>query len=503
MDAPSLAHTNSWYGGLFFQDDYRILPRLTLNLGLRWDVQTPPVETNNFEQNFIKGQQSTVIPTAPLGLVVPGDKGVPRGIIPVRWGHFGPRVGFALDLFGNGKTAVHGGVGMFWGSISGNSWASVGEPFTLRQQFNNIQSVTNPYGNYATGSPFPYYYNPKAPRFTPPFALSATQTDFNWTNTYQANLSVEQQWKPSFVTSIGYVGSLGRHLPFTTDGNYPIFATASNPVNNVFTSTTANVDARRPYMAGTYTNISTFASNQTSAYHALQVTATERLGKSLNLRSYYVWAKNWESVGMETSSATVEDPTRMYLERGRADNDYRHMFVTSFVWLLDYYRGQNSLAHGALNGWQLSPIITLRSGSPFTITTGVDVNVDGQNNDRPNVARNPALDPHRSRAALKAAWFDKGAFVTPATGTDGLAPRNILDGPGFKNVNVAIFRNFLLHENMDLQFRGEFTNIFNMVNLANPTATLSSANAGKITGATTVNGGSSMRQGQLGLRLTF
>lgn len=502
QDAPSLAHTNSWYTGLFFQDDYRIHPRLTLNLGIRWDVQTPPVETNNMEQNFIKGQQSTVIPTAPLGLVTVGDKGVPRGVIPVRWSHVSPRVGFAWDMFGNSKTSVRGGVGLFWGSISGNEWATTGEPFTLREKFTNVNTVTDPYGS--TPNPFPYYYNPKSPIFTYPFSVPQTSPDFNWTSTYQANLAVEQQWTPSFATSVGYVGSLGRHLPTTTDSNYPVFATSQNPVTGpngtiITTSTSKNVDDRRPYMPGIYQSINTFDSNQTSAYHALQVTASEHLGKRLTLRSYYVWAKNWESIGMESSNSSYEDPHALYLERGRADNDYRHYFVTSFVWLLDYYRQDHAALRTALNGWQVSPIITLHSGQPFTVTTGVDNNLDGNTNDRPIVLKNASLDPHRSRTAVMTQWFDPStsAFASPATGTDGTASRNLLEGPGYKNVNMAIFRNFHFLESYSLQFRGEFSNIFNMVSLSNPNANLSSPNAGKITGA------HDMRQTQLGLRLTF
>jgi hypothetical protein len=144
QDSPAYTRTTAFTYAGFLQDDYRITPRLMLNLGVRYDVQTPPVESADHNVTYIAGQQSTRFPNAPLGTVFPGDKGVPRGITPVRLGHFSPRVGFALDPRGNGRTSIRGGVGLFWGSVSEEVWTQGGNtsPFALSYTFPNTSSLT-------------------------------------------------------------------------------------------------------------------------------------------------------------------------------------------------------------------------------------------------------------------------------------------------------------------------------------------------------------------------
>jgi hypothetical protein len=202
---------------------------------------------------------------------------------------------------------------------------------------------------------------------------------------------------------------------------------------------------------------------------------------------------------MENSTGSVENPNKMYLERGLADNDLRNSFVASFVWMLYYYHRPHSFVSTLVDSWQLSPIVRLHSGTPFTVTTGTDVNLDGVNNDRPNIVGNPILSPHRSRAAVSAEWFDPSAFVVPPTGTEGLASRNLLDGPGYKDIDAAIFRDFTFREHTTRCSSVESSpNIFNMVSLSNPSASLSNAST-----VGTIRSASGMRQTQLGLRLTF
>jgi hypothetical protein len=151
-----------------------------------------------------------------------------------------------------------------------------------------------------------------------------------------------------------------------------------------------------------------------------------------------------------------------------------------------------------LNDWSLSSIVRFRSGEAFTVSSGVDNNQDGSNNDRANyVGGDPRLDPNRPRSETTRRWFNAAAFAPNAAGQDGNAGRNILDGPGFRNVDLAVFRDFPVRESIRLQFRWELTNAFNMVNLANPTSNLSSRDVGVITS------GRAMREMSMGLRLIF
>src|ERR1700735_1342050 len=172
QDTPYHGLLSDWYFAGFPQDNYRILPRLTLNLGLRYDLQLSPVESSNLTAAFVPGVQSTRVPSAPLGMLFPGDSGVPRGIADNRLHHISPRVGIASDPVGDDKTAIRAGAGMFYGSVSANEWnqPANAQPFAIRQTFNSIASLSNVYVNPASfpnGDPFPYQYSPTSPRFLP------------------------------------------------------------------------------------------------------------------------------------------------------------------------------------------------------------------------------------------------------------------------------------------------------------------------------------------------
>jgi len=552
QDSPVTGYTNSWSTGLFVQDNFRIIPRLTLNLGLRWDIQTPPTDPLNRGTSFEEGVQSVAYPNAPLGALFYGDPGITRGIVPVRWHRVSPRVGMAWDPFGDGKTSVRAGAGVFYGSVSGNEWNTVTnfEPSAIRYTFTNAtQQVTGsgltavpkgatltcPYNNLVakngSGAPLgatvtcaagagaglkgtdPFPFVP--PQFlTPGGPFFGFAKNFQWPYSYQLNLSVQRQLTSNLSVSAAYVGTLSHDLPFAQDIN-AVATGALAPA--CATSASGNITARRPIdntgVATCATPGSPFGtvlltqSNQTASYNGLQTTVQLRATRGVMLYAFYTFSHTFDSVQLDnnTTQGGAEDMTNLQLERGPADFDIRHQFVTALVWQLNYFNGESPVKRALLNGWTFSPIINVHSGLPFTILNGKDANLTGNTaTERASVV--PGVDPVLgSRNAAE--WFNTAAFVqnqiVSGTTVNGDSGRNGLRGPTFKDVDLSISRDFGLsrmHEGLNVQLRADAYNVFNIVSLNPPVgngATVGSSTFGEITSA------APMRQLQLGVRFTF
>ena len=303
---------------------------------------------------------------------------------------------------------------------------------------------------------------------------------------------VQRQVTKDWSVTAAYVGSLSRRLPFAVDINYPFYNS---------TATSANVNNRRAIDTGVLASIQLVESVMNAEYHGLQISVEKRMGKRLGVKSFYTFSKSLDDVQLQnnTTNGGAQNFRNLSEDRGRSDFDRHHNSVTSLIWNSSYYSGANAVARHILNGWMISAIVSLRSGAPFTVTAGKDVNLDGTNNDRANLIGNPLLNPNRSRSDVTNMWFNTAAFAVPliANGTDGTAARNLLDGPGSHSIDVGIFRDFKIRERTTLQFRAEATNAFNLVNLSNPNGTFSSNLFG------TIRNASEMRNVQLGLRLAF
>jgi hypothetical protein len=445
---------------------------------------------------------------------------------------------------------------VFYGSVSGNEWNTVTnfEPSAIRYTFTNAtQAVTGagltavpqgatlscPYNkliaNNSSGTPIgstvtcpagngsgsgisgtnPFPFVP--PQFlTPGGPFFGFAKNFQWPYSYQFNLSVQRQVTSNFSVSAAYVGNLSHDLPFSQDINAP--ATGAL-VPTCATSATGNIVARRPInnagVATCTTPGSPFGtvlltqSNQTASYNGLQATAQLRITRGVMLYGFYTYSHTFDSVQLDnnTTQGGAQDMTNLHLERGPADFDLRHQFVTAVVWQLNYYKGESSLQRGLLNGWALSSIVNIHSGFPFTILNGKDANLTGNTSaERAELVQgqNPVLS---TRTAAE--WFNTAAFSqNPATlvngiAVDGSSSRNMMRGPTFKDVDLSISRDISLsrfREGLGFQIRADAYNIFNIVSLNSPGgngATVGSSTFGVITSA------NPMRQLQLGVKLLF
>jgi hypothetical protein len=324
--------------------------------------------------------------------------------------------------------------------------------------------------------------------------------NYQWPLVYQLNTAVERQLPGQVSLTAAYVGTLSHNVPFSTDANYPAYAPGAS-------TSQASINARRPYDPGVLGQVWYIESNQTASYHSLQISARRPLTRNLMLNGYYVLSHSFVSAEPSgTGLSAAQDYDALWEERGPSDLDGRHVASISGIWNLDYYQGSSFLLKQLANGWSISSIIALNSGAPVNILTGANKNDDSYSNNRPNrvPGKNAFLNPHRSRGAAAAEWFDPTAFTPNGPGlgigiggADGDTPRDYLRAPGYRDIDLGIFRDISFERGFTLQLRGEATNAFNLVSLTAPTANLASSLDGKITSA------SSPRLIQIGCRLTF
>ncbi len=469
--------------GFFAQDDWKAAPKLTLNLGLRYEWAQPMYNAHGYHASFVPGVQSTVYPNAPLGLVYPGDQGLPRSMYYPDGNNLAPRVGFAFDPKGDGKTSIRGAYGVFYQllDVEFSNYLNGNLPFEANITLIDPASFSKPWGSaYQGGVNDPVsIYKQNLAKGNPSFVYPSTADtiDPHIRNGYvqQFNLSVQRALPLQFSLQAAYVGTLGRKLGLAYEQNPGIY----NPANPA-----AAVNSTRPYDPGQLTSIERFKSANNSNYNALQLSLNRRLNNGLVISSTYTYAKSFDLFS-GAAIAEVSNPYNLSFDRGLSDYDRTHVFNASAVWEIPYLRASKEFfVKTFVAGWQLSGLTQLQSGLPFNVTDGQDISHTGIGLDRPNVVGNPGLPTSRSRQAKISQYFNTAAFAYQPVGTFGNSQRNSLFGPGYKDVDLALMKNFRITESARFQFRAEAFNALNHVNLANPDGKVSDgANFGRITSA--------------------
>lgn len=464
----------TWEPALFLQDDWKATRRLTLNLGIRWEPYLPFIDlTDKFSQVRL-GFQSQRFPSAPSGVAFAGDPGIPRAMVPNRWANLGPRFGFAYDLFGNGHTALRGGYGIFYAKIrqQAHNQISTNQPFSLKLTIDNPpQGLDNPYSE--TGNPYPFRPPRTADeatryRWTLPMEITQWNVDFRNAVVQQWNFNIQQQLASSYVATIAYVGSKGNHLYMQNELNPGIYGRPGN------------LNQRRP-LYPTFGPITDMSSQGNSTYHALQVTLNKRLTYGFTILANYTFGKLLDDASSDGDAPA--NPWNIAAEKAHSDFDITHRFVASYIWQLPRLRNRHPVVRRVLGDWEVNGIITVESGQWLTVVSGQDRSGSGVNQDRADVVGDWRLPNDRTKDEKMARWFNPDAFVLNAPGTFGNAGRNIIPGPGQVDVTFGLFKNIAVTESHQLQFRAEFFNLFNTVNLGNPNMNRSSANFAKILSA--------------------
>jgi hypothetical protein len=464
--------------GLFALDNLRLSPNLTLNLGLRWDPTNPYTDSLGRVQCFVANQQSTRFPNAPLGYLSAGDRACPDGGFESYFRALAPRFGFAWRP-GGGKSVVRGGFGLFWDplfTVAYNTFVD-SAPFSPQATLYGV-SFDDPYKGYS--NPFPAQFAPfkpptDVPFFTPLGQFGVFVPNFRPSYMEGYNLTVEREVARNLVARASYVGNLGRHLSYSLDDNYARYLGAS--------STVANTQQRRPYQ--NYGSILNNYANGTSSYQGLQIAVERRVTAGLSFEANYTFS---QSIDVASSDPTPGQgmsiiPYNLAANRGIADFNVPHRFVASSVYALPALAGQSAWVRQLAGGWQASGILTLQSGLPLTVFSGLDNSFSAINADHADIVGNPYLDTSRPRNQLLAQYFNTAAFSRNALGTFGTAPRNFIAGPGTVSLDMAAMKTFRVRERLRLDFRGEFFNLPNRPNFGSPVTTFTSPNFGKITSA--------------------
>src|SRR5579871_759481 len=537
-------YTRQFYDSLYIQDNWKITSRLTLNYGVRWEpylsYYNDRGENVHFDPTlFAQNVHSTLYTNAPAGLVFQGDPQYTSGNYfngPV-WNKFFPRAGVAWDPQGNGRMTIRAAYGMYGDRammLAGTN-GYMAPPFGYTLSLSGVNLV-NPWANFPGGNPMAGELSAQGTGIYPhdlPFFPNGTYTtsplaNFKPVYMNQWNLSVQRQVGKDWLLSANYVGNSTIHMISGENENHAVFLgtgpctlqTAAGPVNYPICSTTANQQNRlvysllNPAQGQYYSGIGTVDDGGTAEYEGLYFSAQKRLSRGLTAQANYTWSHCISDVYNQTPGSTgVSVPgDRRQWRSNCIGVDLRQLFVLNLVATMPKY--SNSVLRILASGWQIAPILEIKSAQEFSVFNGSDRALSTVANQPPNLVN---TNPYASSQSVNS-WINPAGFVLPALGTYGNLGYNNLKGPGVFQLNLALSRNFPVWERRVIQLRAE---AFNLPNHLNPFApggpntsqgmggafvNLNSSNLGQIT--SDISGNNGLQSGdyrviQLAMKFVF
>jgi hypothetical protein len=490
-DSRQIGTTNNYLQttdyGLFASDDWKVTSRLTLNIGLRYEVPKPPQDKYGRLTNWIPDLNKLVVAdlstlngtgitfTNPALVTTAKDAGLPNALVYTRYNDLAPRFGFAWRPFGGNRAVVRGGYGIFYGGTLQNplrTQLADAFPFSISQTTNRNANMPA----YLTlASPFPAAPNLAGNIST--LAINGYELHAKTPYLQSWNMTIEREIGASSAIEISYTGSKGTHFGIYGNLNTPFRSAATAPNFPV------------PYPGWGTINYDFFESN--SNYNAATVTLRRRFVRGFFYTLNYTYGKCLDDASQLNGASDggyngLEDVRNVRGDYGRCDWDMGHSFTGNFSW-------QSPSHNLLLRGWQITGTHRLYSGPPFTpLVTNVNLAL-GEANRPDRIGKGTVSNPTPDQ------WFNVSDFPVVPDGSFafGNSGRNILDGPGRIEVNLTLFKNFKVYEKTSLQFRWEVFNVLNHANFTVPVNAVNAANAG------TIASSDPGRLMQFGLRFTY